>query len=50
MAILSQHPCKSWLEGYLFTWRHPAQAGDKGIYLKRQLKHTLIEHKQVIDK
>ena len=25
-------------------------AGDKGIYLKQQLKDKLIEHKQYIDK
>jgi len=26
------------------------QTGDKGIYLKQQLKDKLIEHKQYIDK
>jgi len=26
------------------------QTGDKGIYLKQQLKDSLIEHKQYIDK
>ncbi len=26
------------------------QTGDKGIYLKQQLKDRLIEHKQYIDK
>ena len=26
------------------------QTGDKGIYLKQQLKYKLIEHKQYIDK
>jgi xylulose-5-phosphate/fructose-6-phosphate phosphoketolase len=27
-----------------------SQTGDKGIYLKQQLKDKLIEHKQYIDK
>ena len=37
------------MPGDLVSCRLP-QTGDKGIYLKQQLKDKLIEHKQYIDR
>ncbi len=48
--LRSRHYVNVVVAGKMDTIARLPRTGDKGIYLKRQLKDTVVEHKQYIDK